>query len=116
MFCLLQLLGILGQSQASKESCETCNKLMGLGKLFLKTPEAITTLIGSICKDSASLSKRTCLGLVNLLAEPLAWLFSNSPLVSQEICSVLAGQRCLKYLSYPHNETVWKKWLIEMVI
>lgn len=101
------LLGILGQSQASKESCETCNKLMGLGKLFLKTPEAITTLIGSICKDSASLSKRTCLGLVNLLAEPLAWLFSNSPLVSQEICSVLAGQRCLKYLSYPHNETIF---------
>ena len=77
-----------------------CNTLIGLGRQIMTSKEVLMGLVSGVCKDSDSLSKRACTELLERFADPVVWLFKNTKLATEEICSLLVGHGCLGFLEY----------------
>lgn len=103
---LVALLDMFGKPRADNATCQLCSSIMGLGKTLLQSREIVTGLLGGLCKDSDSLSRRACLGVLERNADPVVWLFKNTKLQKEEICSLLTGHGCLKFLNFESKKNV----------
>ncbi len=91
---------MLGKPYADNKTCHMCNTLIGLGRQIMTSKEVLMGLVSGVCKDSDSLSKRACTELLERFADPVVWLFKNTKLATEEICSLLVGHGCLGFLEY----------------
>ncbi|KAI7691032.1 Sphingomyelin phosphodiesterase [Sarcoptes scabiei] len=111
-------LSLLNGGRPNNQTCHGCDTVVKLAKTICHDTSTLGFVKQLICtKDlGPTISRRECEGFVERLGPSILYILNNTKVETDEICSVLLGFECSKFLARTYSKmTYWELKLPEKI-